>query len=61
MNKQWLGTVVFGACVVCAPILANALWRRGVSRPTGYVMGFALMLIGVVVVKLAGGFPHALE
>lgn len=60
MNRQWFGTVIFFVCIVVAPFLANVLWRCGVSRPIGYAAGFALMLVGALVVKLAGGFPHAL-
>ena len=57
MKRQWVGVAVFGVFVVAAPFLASGLWQRGVNRPIGYATGFALILLGALVMRFLGGIP----
>ncbi len=51
-----MALMFFFASVVAAPFLAGALTRRGiVNRGTGYAVGMALILVGALVLKQAGG------
>lgn len=55
LNRS-MALMFFFASVVAAPFLAGALTRRGiVNRGTGYAVGMALILVGALVLKQAGG------
>ncbi len=57
MSKQWIAVCIFVAALCGAPFVAAALWRRGVSRPLGYLAGFTLLIVAALWVRHAGGFP----
>ncbi|MEO5903327.1 MAG: hypothetical protein ABIQ55_04880 [Gemmatimonadaceae bacterium] len=46
--------ILFLPFIVAAPFLKSALIRRGVAAPIAYAGGFALLALGILVVRFTG-------
>ncbi len=53
MTRYHLALAFLFVCVVVAPFFKAFLQRSGVSTPFAYVGGFAVLAVGVIVLRVA--------